>query len=206
MNRFWRNLTFLCLGVALGMLWVSTVAASVPPQAQKYKADLIRNARFVWGLNAPIATFAAQVHQESAWRPDAKSPYAGGLAQFTPDTAEWIGGVYPELAERNPFNPAWALRALVRYDLHLYDRIAAVDECNRWAFTLSAYNGGLGWVNRDKVLARANGYDPDIWWNSVEMFSKRAGWAMRENRDYPRRILLQHQPKYLGWGPGVECK
>lgn len=192
--------------VALLLLLAPGLAdAQVPDRARQYQRDLIRNARLVWGLDAPVATFAAQIHQESGWRPDVSSAYAHGLAQFTPATADWIGGLYSDVGPADPFNPAWALRALVRYDKHLYDRNTAATECDRWAFTLSAYNGGQGWVNRDRKLAAANGADPQRWWGHVEHHSPRAKWAFTENRGYPRRILLVLQPRYLGWGPGVDC-
>jgi membrane-bound lytic murein transglycosylase MltF len=195
-------------------LWAALVFASVasafgqepPREALRYRDDLIRNARVVWGLSAPIAVFGAQIHQESAWRPDARSKFAGGLAQFTPDTATWIGSAYKdELGNADPFNPSWAMRALVRYDRHLFDRIEAATPCDRWAFTLSGYNGGAGWVRRDQAMAERAGADPDRWWGNVELYSPRAAWAMRENRGYPRRILLTLQPIYLRWGAGVAC-
>lgn len=186
---------------------ILTADAQVPRAAEQYRRDLVRNARLVWGLDAPIATLAGQVHQESGWRHDARSPYAGGLAQFTPDTADWIGGVFPDLAERQPFNPAWALRALARYDRHLWERApAGSPNCERWAFALAGYNGGSGWVARDRKKAAAAGADANRWWNQVELHnSGRAEWAFRENRDYPRKILGKWEPVYIraGWGRGV---
>ncbi len=185
----------------------SSQVAPYPPRANAYKRDLIANAHFVWGLNAPIAAFAGQIHQESAWQPDAKSIYAGGLAQFTPDTAEWISGKYPDLATNQPFEPAWALRALTRYDKELYLRYQdSKDTCNQWAFTLSAYNGGAGWVNRDKDLAFSNKVDDTTWFGAVERYSKRSAAAIKENRNYPKRILYDLQPLYITWGPQVPCK
>jgi soluble lytic murein transglycosylase-like protein len=183
-------------------------AAQIPQRAYTYQRALIGNARFVWGLNAPIATMAAQIHQESAWRPDAQSPYAGGLAQFTPDTADWISMRYSDyLGANQPYEPEWALRALARYDKYLYDRMSfATRECDRWAFTLSGYNGGAGWVNRDRRLATADGKDSTLWWGNVEEYSDRADWAIEENRNYPIRILLDLQPRYLSWGLGISCE
>lgn len=32
---------------------------------EQYRRDLTRSARLVWGLDAPVATMAAQIHQES---------------------------------------------------------------------------------------------------------------------------------------------
>jgi hypothetical protein len=193
---------FLPLAVLL-----TTVVASgqVPRAALRYQRALIGNARVSWGLDAPVAVFAAQVHQESGWNPEARSAFASGLAQFTPATADWISDAYVALVERQPLNPSWALRALVIYDRHLWLRVDAAAPCDRVAFALSAYNGGLGWVGRDARLAAAQGKSPLRWWGHVETASARAGWAFRENRDYVRRILLVLQARYRSWGPGVSC-
>jgi soluble lytic murein transglycosylase-like protein len=193
------------LAVALLMLGVDLSGQSIPVRALQFKKLLISNARAVWGLDAPVATMAAQVHQESGWRPNAKSPYAGGLAQFTPGTAADISRKYPELAGNAPYEPAWALRALARYDKDIYNVQTATTRCDQWAFTLSAYNGGPGWVIRDKRLAKANGADPEKWFGHVEYFTSRAAWAKKENRAYPLKILITHQPMYLLWGVGVDC-
>lgn len=113
------------LALLVAVLPALTFAQEPPRVAMKYRADLVRSARLVWGLDAPVAVMAAQVHQESGWRPDARSAYAHGLAQFTPDTAEWIAGQDAALAGADTGNPVWALRALARYDKWLYDRIPA---------------------------------------------------------------------------------
>lgn len=141
--------------VILFLLAFASGAMSAPPtQSLKYRNELIRNARAVWGMDGPIAVFAGQIQQESAWRPDVSSAYAHGLAQFTPDTSAWISERYgAELGDNQPFNPSWALRALVRYDYFLHERIRGDRPCDRWAMVLSAYNGGLGWLLRDKRKA-----------------------------------------------------
>jgi soluble lytic murein transglycosylase-like protein len=190
------------------VLWMSTAhALEIPDRAHQYRSILIRCARVEWGLNAPVATFAAQLHQESLWNAEAKSPVgAGGLAQFMPSTANWLPEVAPQTGEPAPFNPGWALRALAAYDLWLWKRINGATPCDRMAMTLSSYNGGLGWLRRDKRLAKSKGLDPTIWWGQVETVnSGRAAWAVRENRSYPLRILFKLEPLYeaAGWGQGV---
>ncbi|EBI4325617.1 lytic transglycosylase domain-containing protein [Salmonella enterica] len=181
-------------------------AAEPPLAALKYRNDVIRSARVDWGLNAPVADFAAQLHQESGWNPAARSPVgAQGLAQFMPSTADWIAGQMPHLASREPYNPGWAIRALVSYDRWLWQRVAIPDGCERMAMTLSAYNGGLGWVNRDRRLARTRGLDDARWFGAVETVNAGrsvANW--RENRRYPQRILHELAPRYLSWG-GSNC-
>lgn len=178
-----------------------------PTEARRYKRTLITNARLIWGMDSPTPVFGAQVHQESNWNAQAKSHVgAQGLAQFMPSTADWVSKLYPDLAENQPYSPAWALRALVRYNKHLYDGIAGDTECDRLAFTLSAYNGGLGWVNRDKALAQSLGLNPNRYWGNVETVNAgRAQWAIKENRTYPIRIIKVLQPRYALWGRFVEC-
>lgn len=180
-------------------------AAEVPPVAHQYRGELTRNARLAWGLDAPVATFAAQVHQESGWQPNAVSRVgAQGLAQFMPATARWIGGIVPELAARQPDNPIWALRAMTTYDRWLWDRIAAENDCERMAMVLSAYNGGLGWLLKDKALTQASGGIRNRWFGQVERFNAgRSQGAFAENRGYPSRIIKTLQPAYAGWGKGV---
>ncbi|MFE8103581.1 transglycosylase SLT domain-containing protein [Brenneria goodwinii] len=181
-------------------------AAQPPAAAQQYRGELIRNARLIWGLNAPVADFAAQIHQESGWNPRAVSPVgAQGLAQFMPVTAQWISGIMPELKTKQPFNPAWAIRAMTRYDRWIWQRVNAADDCQRMAMTLSGYNGGLGWVQRDQKLAAQRGLDRQRWFGHVAAVNagrSKANW--RENRHYPQRILLELAPRYLTWG-GRSC-
>lgn len=197
--------------VAVWLLWCGGFfsqadAAEPPTVALKYRSDVIRAARVDWGLNAPVADFAAQLHQESGWNPAARSPVgAQGLAQFMSSTADWIAGLMPHLATREPYNPGWAIRALVSYDRWLWSRVAVPDGCERMAMTLSAYNGGLGWVNRDRRLARTRGLDDARWFNSVETVNAgRSAANWRENRHYPQRILRELAPRYLSWG-GANC-
>jgi len=157
-----------------------------------------------------VSRFAAQLQAESSWRPTASSGVADGLAQFTPGTATWISRAYPELGPPAPFSPRWALRALVIYDHHLFDRISGTaTDCDRWGMVLVAYNGGLGWLERDRRLAASKGADPARWWGpgGTEPFSQRAKWAFTENRAYPKRILLQFELAYLevGWGGEAVC-
>lgn len=199
-------LTILAFWFALYSAAASS-APSVPHEALAYQRTLVRQAHQVWGLNAPVATMAAQIHQESAWNPNARSPYADGLSQFTPGTADWIAKLYPQdLGDKAPYSPQWAIAALVRYDRLLYEGTSyAATECDRWAMTLSSYNGGAGWLNRDRRLcAAAVGCDPSRWWWNIENYTGRAAWAKKENRGYPRRILLILEPVYLstGW-PGT---
>lgn len=200
-----RGTLWLLIVVGVWALVITEVSAQIPPDANQYKRDLIRNARMVWGLSAPVSTFAAQIHQESGWRADAVSPVgARGMAQFMPATSKWISGLQIALQTNEPGNPQWAMRALVEYNKWLYDRVPpAATHCEQMAFTLASYNGGLGWLQKDVALTKAKGDDPRWWFNNVEKHNGgRASWAFVENRGYPNRILNTLEKRYrdAGWG------
>ena len=191
----------VCLGILFALLPVGATSAP-PTTAYQYQRTLTREAQRAWGLGAPVARLAAQIHQESGWRADAKSAYAGGLAQFTPDTAAWIAQTYPKdfAGVVDPYSPAWALRAVAVYDKHLYDRTKGHTECDRWWFTLRGYNGGAGHVAAESRKA----VDP-LDRTSVDAAcgtARRSAKHCPENLGYPRKILLRWEPMYYadGWG------
>lgn len=207
----WLLRLLACLfaaAAALLLLGVVSQALAAPPaRAEGYRALLTRTAHAEAGLQAPVSTFAAQIQQESAWNPKAVSGEgAAGMAQFMPNTADWMGDIDRRLAPADVYNPGWAIRALIVYDLWLFDRIQAATHCDKWAMTLAAYNGGLGWVYRDQALASKTGFDQLAWFDSVERLNAgRSAANWQQNRDYPRRILLTLEPQYIaaGWGVGV---
>lgn len=188
----------------LAAVLAGNAAADIPRAALRYQRDLIREARAAWGVDAPIAMFAAQIHQESRWNARAISPVgAAGIGQFMPATARWISTLHSDLAGADVHDPQWGIRALVRYDLHLYRRAIGDRDCDRHHFALWAYNGGEKWVQRDKAAARAAGYDPGFWGNVAPFNAGRRASAFEENRGYTRRIIYQHQHVYRAWGPTV---
>ena len=211
-------LALLSVGFLLGAGWLLALLlfanlahaseVTIPRAAQQYRATLVRAAHATWGLDAPVSVFAAQVHTESWWRNNAVSHVgAQGLAQFMPSTAKWLPSVAPETGKPEPFNPGWSLRALCAYDKWLWERNDGASAYERMAFTLSAYNGGQGWVNRDRRLARQRGLDAARWFGAVATVNAgRSAAAWKENRNYPRLILQERQYAYIkaGWGPGIE--
>lgn len=200
-----KGLALLALCIALVALCVPASAQTIPAAAQHYKRDLIRAAHSQWGLNAPVAVFAAQVHQESAWRPGAVSHVgARGLAQFMPATAKWwCARTGTAAADCLPHNPVWALRALVGYDLYLYQRTPAhYSEFDRLWVMLRAYNGGLGhWQREAAATGSATPARTQV--DAACGRARRHRGHCAENLGYPARILNQLQPRYAGWGRTV---
>lgn len=204
--------------VLLTAWWLPDAATAqqrvhIPPASALYRHRVEQATARAWGVQANPALLAAQLHQESHWRPGVASHVgAQGIAQFMPSTARWIASVYPdELAGFDPWEPQQAIMAAALYDKWLYDRATRIGPgdytfCSRWAFALRAYNGGLGWLTRERNLARAAGGNANDW-RVVERYRARADWAHRENTGYPRRILLVLEPAYLaaGWSGRRTC-
>ena len=173
----------------------------IPPQASQYKARLTREAHAAGGLGAPTALFAGQLHQESGYNVNAHSGVgAVGIAQFMPGSAAWVARVYPvQLGGPAPLDPAWAIRALVYYDYWNYQRLPMFDDAqeNRWAASLAAYNGGLGWIQKDARIGTCK-----VWWGCAENVEDgRTQANLQQNREYPRKIILLWEPMYkaAGW-------
>lgn len=207
MGWFCRVGVWLLLGLLLGF-WLAPAhsATIIPPQAEQHKALLIRAARVELGLNAPTATLAAQIHTESRWRATAVSPVgAQGLAQFMPVTSAWLPQVAPQTGQPLPFNPAWSLRAVCAYNAWHLARIKNTHaQGDQWTYALWAYNGGLGWVNKDRAQAAAQGKNPAKWREVEPVNAGRSPAAFKENRNYTRAIFAaQAAYEAAGWGPGV---
>lgn len=195
--------------LAIGLACSAQAFSALPAKSYQYRAIVIKEARMYWGANANVALFAAQFHQESAWNNDARSWVgAKGLGQFMPATAIEVNQRYADLRMYPIYSPMWSIKALFLYDLQLYRAIKpmvkkTLHPCSHYAMMLSAYNGGGGWLNRDRKLTLAAGKNPDIWWGNVELYSKRAPQFIKENRDYPIRIMLRILPMYMAAGyPG----
>lgn len=175
----------------------------VPAAAHRYRADLVRAAHAHWGLDAPVAALAAQVHQESNWNPAAVSRVGAlGMAQFMPATATWWCQLNRLQADQcQPRNPVWALQALVGYDKWLYDRAPQhYSAHDRLWVALRAYNGGLGhWQAESRLAANASRAAVDAACGRA----RRSPAHCQENLGYPRRILQILQPLYRSWGTGV---
>jgi len=170
----------------------------IPSLAYGLKRAVRAEVNYYWGLEQRATVFYSQIHQESSWNPDAKSQYASGLAQFTPDTAKWISKLYPaDLGEDNPLDARWAIRACIKYDLWLYGKFPnAITENDRWAFVLSSYNSGLGWTLRERKSALGKGKNVEQWWCSVQHELVKSKWAFDESRHYVDKILFKWKSLY----------
>jgi len=196
-----RAIRWAIIAGLLLLLAISATAQTIPPAAHKYRSELVRESQFVFGLRAPVPMFAAQIEQESSWRAGVTAWDNGrGLAQFMDPTARWVAESHPELGKPDPYNPLWAIRAMVRLNQFNFKRVRGADPCHKWAAALKAYNAGLGWVTRAQLRSPL----PDLWWDVTEWIN--AGQSAQNfeySRLYPRKILYNRQTKYEPWGERV---
>jgi soluble lytic murein transglycosylase-like protein len=188
MTRSWHLIPWTCFLTIAIFFTVREVYGrphpdAVPRIAYKYRSDLIRTSRFAFGINAPSATFGAQIHAESNYRTGARSRAGAlGMAQFMPRTADWMAKRHKDLRPVNVLSPTWSMLALAQYNKFHYDRIGPrFDQCQRLKLTLASYNAGFSVLKRKK-------------------------WP-KETTYYVKRIIYQLEPLYeaASFGPGSTC-
>lgn len=115
---------------------------------------------------------AAQGYQESGLRQDRRSPAgAVGVMQIKPSTAadRNVGIDDVSTAENN-------IHAGTKYMRFIEDRYFSdpeINDLNRWLFSLAAYNAGPAKINRYRREAAEKGYDPNAWFDHVEIIVAR---------------------------------
>ena len=115
---------------------------------------------------------AAQAFQESGLRQDRRSPAgAVGIMQIKPSTAadRNVGVDDVTTVDGN-------VHAGAKYMRFIAERYFAgenFNELNQWLFSLAAYNAGPAKINRYRREAADNGYDPNRWFDNVEIIAAR---------------------------------
>ncbi|MDX1594865.1 MAG: transporter substrate-binding domain-containing protein [Gammaproteobacteria bacterium] len=125
----------------------------------------------------------AQGFQESRLDHEVRSPVGAiGIMQLMPTTAEAIGIEGVGDLEAN-------IHAGIKYTRNLIDRYfddPGIDRLNRELFALAAYNAGPTRIRRLRREAEAQGFDPDVWFDNVEVVAARS--IGRETVDYVANI------------------
>ena len=126
---------------------------------------------------------AAQGFQESRLDQDAKSHVGAiGVMQIMPATGRELGVGDIRKVEPNIHGGAKYLDKLMRD----YFKDAKFDEQNRALFAFAAYNAGPGRIQQMRKLAAERGFDPDVWFNNVEIVT--ADKVGMETTTYVRNI------------------
>ncbi len=113
----------------------------------------------------------AQAHQESALDNDRVSHRgAVGIMQIMPKTAlDWYVDIEDIYRLENN------VHAGTKYLRFIHDRYFDKPEIannDKVYFSLAAYNAGPAKIRRMRVLAKQQGYDPNKWFNNVEIVAK----------------------------------
>ncbi|MDH3906717.1 MAG: lytic transglycosylase F [Gammaproteobacteria bacterium] len=115
---------------------------------------------------------AAQAFQESGLRQDRRSPAGAiGIMQIKPSTAadKNVGIDDITTVDGN-------VHAGAKYMRFIADRYFSDEkfgDLNQWIFSLAAYNAGPAKINRYRLEAAENGYDPNRWFDNVEIIAAR---------------------------------
>ena len=115
---------------------------------------------------------AAQGFQESKLRQDSRSNAgAVGIMQIKPSTAS-----DPNVGIDNVSDVDGNVHAGTKYMRFLMDRYFSdenINDFDRWLLALAAYNAGPSRVINLRNEAERNGYDPDVWFDNVEIIAAR---------------------------------
>jgi membrane-bound lytic murein transglycosylase MltF len=129
---------------------------------QKYAGEY----SFEWLL------LVAQGYQESGLNQNARSPAGAiGVMQVLPSTAAEPSVNIPNIDQPEP-----NIHAGIKYLRFLVDEYfsdPAIDSTNRHLFAFAAYNAGATRIARMREEARAQGLDPNRWFNNVELLAAR---------------------------------
>lgn len=170
-----------------------------PAKVARWGTAVRREGQAVYGITSPTPMFLGQIAQESSGDEKVTASDLGrGLAQFMDATAKQVAAQYPELGAPDPYNPTWAIRAMVRLDQSNYRAVKGDNACERWGAGLTAYNAGAGWVRK----AQAKSSDAGVWFGLTELVNGgQSAQNFKYSRLYPRWVLIKHQPKFQAWGP-----
>ena len=115
---------------------------------------------------------AAQGYQESGLRQDRRSPVgAVGIMQIKPSTA-----ADPNVGVNDVSTVDNNVLAGAKYLRFIADRYFdgdGINPLNQWLLSLAAYNAGPARVARLRREAKDNGYDPNLWFDNVEIIAAR---------------------------------
>jgi membrane-bound lytic murein transglycosylase MltF len=140
---------------------------------------------------------AAQGQQESGLRQNRKSPAGAiGVMQIKPSTAadKNVGIDDISTIDSN-------VHAGAKYMRFLADRYfdsEDINDLNQWIFSLAAYNAGPAKIARYRREAAENGYDPNRWFQNVEIIAARR--IGRETVTYVSNVFKY----YVGYQLAVE--
>ena len=133
-------------------------------ELSKYFKKYATQYNFEWLL------LVAQGYQESGLDQTTRSPVGAiGVMQVMPTTAKDRNVNIPNIHLVEPNIHAGA--KYMRFLVDQYFDEPGIDKLNRHLFAFAAYNGGPNRIARLRREAKAQGFDPDKWFNNVELLA-----------------------------------
>lgn len=223
----------LLLAILAWLLGTLATAQTIPPGAQEYAPLLAERQQLVWPDAPKPWTIAGLIEQESCvslthsrcWNPRAElktsREYGFGFGQITVayradgtvrfNKFEELRAAHAALRDwtwEDRYDPGYQLTAVTEMTRGLFRRVkeASTDD-DRWAFTLSGYNGGAGAVLQDRrYCGNIENCDPARWFGHVELNSLKSkvpqpGYGNRSwfdiNRGHVDKVMNQRRQKYI---------
>ncbi|MBP1596667.1 MAG: lytic transglycosylase [Acidobacteria bacterium] len=154
-------------------------------EMKKFQATLPHFIKYSAQYNLDYLMMAAQGYQESRLDQSAKSQVgAVGIMQVMPSTAASSPVKIPNI-ETEENNIHAGLR-LMHYLIEDHFNEPDLDLQNRILFAMASYNAGPGKIARCRTLAKNMGYDPNKWFNNVEVATAKI--VGRETTQYVANI------------------
>lgn len=146
---------------------------TAPAEMAKYKAAASYFKKYSAQYNFDWLLIAAQAYQESTIDQSKASPAgAYGVMQIKPSTAEGNPINIPD-TRTNMENNIHAGIKYLDYIVNTYLKDAKFDKTNRSLFAFAAYNAGPARLADLRKKAVAQGLDPNIWFDNVEIVAAR---------------------------------
>jgi membrane-bound lytic murein transglycosylase MltF len=137
-------------------------------ELKKFRATLPHFQKYSRQYNLDLLLLAAQGYQESRLDQSARSHVgAVGIMQVMPSTAASPPVKVPNIESEE--NNIHAGARLLHFLIQDYFNEPGLDMRNRMIFAMASYNAGAGKITRCRGLAQKMGYDPNQWFNNVEV-------------------------------------
>jgi membrane-bound lytic murein transglycosylase MltF len=137
-------------------------------ELRKFKDTMPYFKKYSEQYNLNYLLMAAQGYQESRLDQTVKSPVgAVGIMQVMPSTA--AGAPVKVSNIENVDNNILAGVRMMHFLIEDYFNEPGLDVINRMLFALAAYNAGPARIGRCRKMAKDMGYDPNQWFNNVEI-------------------------------------
>ena len=165
--------------------WVQNPNASV--DRKRFEKALPLFSKYGKVYDFDVLLLVAQGYQESKLNQSTRNRSgAVGVMQIKPSTAKGDPVNIVDVKTSMDNN----IHAGVKYLRHLADDYfgdPGITPLNRHLFAIAAYNAGPTRVQALRRKAEAQGLDPNVWFNNVELVSARE--VGRQNVDYVRNIM-----------------